>query len=76
MPTYNYTCKTHGTFSAQASMAEFDAPQNCPICQKPSPRDLVAAPQISTKGGRPKANQSGGATGRKVKHAPGCPCCS
>ena len=76
MPTYEYTCKQHGLFKATASLSEFDAPQNCPACNQPSPRNLISTPLLSTNTGRPKANQPGGHKGRKVKHAPGCPCCS
>lgn len=76
MPNYNYTCKTHGTFTKSAPLAEFEAPQNCPTCEKPAPKDFISAPQIATKGGRPKANMPGGGKGRQVKHAPGCSCCS
>lgn len=76
MPTYNYTCPTHGTFTANASMKAYKDPQNCPTCEKPSPRDFITAPQISTRNPRPKANQSGGPKGRELKHAPGCSCSS
>lgn len=76
MPTYEYTCKTHGVFHAQAHLSEFDAPQPCPICNKPAPRNLIAAPLIATNGQTSPKAQKGGHKGRKVKHAPGCPCCS
>ena len=76
MPTYNYTCPSHGTFSAHAAMADYDAPQKCPTCGRLSERDLISAPQISTRNPRPKANKSGGPTGRQLKHAPGCSCSS
>lgn len=74
MPTYEYTCKQHGPFKAMASLSEYEHPQNCPDCGKPAPRNLITAPQIATTGGKsPKADK---ANGRKVKHAPGCACCS
>lgn len=76
MPTYEYTCQQHGPFKATASLANFDTPQNCPTCHQLAPRNLMSAPLISTKGPRPKANQSAGHKGPKVKHAPGCACCS
>jgi len=75
MPFYEYVCKSHGPFTERASLADFDKPQNCPECEKSSPRNLMSTPEIGSNGERRKPKNAT-ATGRKVKHAPGCPCCS
>lgn len=75
MPLYEYTCKKHGSFTATASIAAFDEPQDCPDCGKQSPRNLMSTPQISFNGGqRPAAKKQG--KGVTVKHHAGCSCCS
>ncbi len=75
MPLYEYNCKKHGSFTATASIAAFDEPQDCPDCGKQSPRNLMSTPQISFKGGtRPAAQKEG--KGVTVRHHAGCSCCN
>ncbi|GJM03632.1 MAG: hypothetical protein DHS20C08_21330 [Rhodomicrobium sp.] len=75
MPTYEYNCKNHGSFTSNASINDFDQPQDCPECGIASPRNLLSAPQISFNGGKRPAAQKEG-KGVTVKHHAGCSCCS
>jgi putative FmdB family regulatory protein len=75
MPTYEYTCKKHGSFTSNASITDFDHPQDCPVCGIASPRNLLSTPQISFNGGKRPAAQKEG-KGVTVKHHAGCSCCS
>lgn len=86
MPTYDYACAGCGAFDAIRSIARRDEPAACPDCGAPSPRVLVAAPQLACMDG---AARGAHATNERAQHAPrstregygrlrhpsGCGCC-
>ena len=66
-------------------MSECDAPQNCPTCEKSSPRAILKAPNFfCMPSDRRKAiaiNERSAHTPKtlneyKASHRPGCGCCS
>jgi putative FmdB family regulatory protein len=68
MPFYDYDCPTCGSFTAMRPMAQFRAPTECPRCGTSSPRQLMAAPQLSASAGDPSF--AAGAC-----HPSACACC-
>lgn len=82
MPTYDYQCDAHGSFSAMRSIAQRDAACMCPECGSPARRVLVTAPSFADM---PQQTRFAHATNERSrhepvlasrKHGPGCSCCS
>jgi putative FmdB family regulatory protein len=69
MPTYDYDCKSCGSFSENRPMAEFALPQPCPACSEPAPRALTS-PAIGGASAEPAS-----ATPFR-SHPGGCSCCA
>lgn len=81
MPTYDYQCEAHGSFSALRSIAQRDAPCLCPQCGTPASRVLIAAPTFADMAGEVRQAH---ATNERARHepklasrthGPGCSCC-
>lgn len=82
MPTYDFHCEAHGSFSAMRSIAQRDAPCLCPACGQPAARQLISAPAFADMPGQLR---SAHATNERARHeprlasrthGPGCSCCS
>ncbi len=85
MPVYDYLCNDCGPFTDIRPMSECDAPQDCPTCEKSSPRAILKAPNFfCTPAEKRKAiavNERSAHAPRtldeyKASHGPGCGCCS
>ena len=50
MPLYEYRCNPCGEFEAWRSIAEYNAPMNCPNCHKPAQK-IFSAPNINLNSG-------------------------
>ena len=50
MPLYEYRCNPCGEFEAWRSMAEYDAPINCPDCDR-SAIKIFSAPNVNLNSG-------------------------
>jgi len=46
MPLYDYKCQQHGVFSELSTIANMEAPVDCPQCGVVSPRILALPPHI------------------------------
>ncbi|SFU16093.1 FmdB family zinc ribbon protein [Sedimentitalea nanhaiensis] len=79
MPIYTYTCNDCGTFDTWRTIVDATNEINCPICTKPSPRQ-VALPGLnlmnSTLRGYMSRSEKSGNEPRVVnkKHLAGCGC--
>jgi putative FmdB family regulatory protein len=85
MPVYEYLCGQCGPFTDMRPMAECDAPQGCPRCERLSPRVILTPPNFL---GMPADKRKAHATNERsanapkaigeynVSHGPGCGCCS
>ncbi len=85
MPVYEYLCETCGPFTDMRPMAEYEEPQDCPVCESLSPRVLLTAPRFSCM---PASQLKAHATNERSAHAPqtldqykashraNCSCCS
>ena len=50
MPLYEYRCKSCGEFEAWRSMSEYNAPINCPECDRVATK-IFSAPNINLNSG-------------------------
>jgi putative FmdB family regulatory protein len=85
MPTYDYGCRSCGTFSRIRPMSQRNTDQACPNCVMPSPRVIVAVPGFSTMKSSTRlahatnersAHAPQSSTARAYEtHSPGCGCC-
>lgn len=50
MPLYEYRCNPCGEFESLRSMAEYNAPINCPECDRPATK-IFSAPNINLNSG-------------------------
>src|SRR3979411_1398563 len=85
MPVYEYLCNDCGPFTDMRPLAEYDAPQDCPQCERESPRGILTAPAFfcmpSDKRKAPATNERSShapqpAEQYTASHGPGCGCFS
>jgi len=85
MPVYEYLCDRHGPFTSMRSMSEYQDPQPCPDCERPSSRVMLSVPYLSGLSSDRKAAHATNersahaplkADAYRAKHSPGCSCCS
>lgn len=50
MPLYEFRCEECGEFEAWRTLAEFDAPMKCPVCETVA-RRIICAPYINLNSG-------------------------
>lgn len=50
MPLYEYRCNPCGEFESWRSMSEYNAPINCPECDRPATK-IFSAPNINLNSG-------------------------
>jgi putative FmdB family regulatory protein len=83
MPLYEYECSDHGVFEQLASMAERQAAQPCPCCERPASRVIATATAVAAM---PAAARKAHALNERSRHQPrssaqlrhgkGCSCCA
>ena len=50
MPLYEYLCNPCGEFEVWRSLAEYNAPMNCPNCQQTAQK-IISAPNVNLNSG-------------------------
>ncbi|GAB4546627.1 MAG: hypothetical protein Tsb0014_41200 [Pleurocapsa sp.] len=50
MPLYEYRCDSCGEFEAWRSLSEYNAPMNCPQCDRNAPK-IFSAPNVNLNSG-------------------------
>ena len=50
MPLYEYRCRNCGEFEAWRTMAQYNAPADCPECDRPATK-IFSAPNINLNSG-------------------------
>ena len=81
MPTYDYSCRSCGEFSALRPLAQWRDPAPCPECGQSSPRVLGGAPALgalSSAVNRARAmNERSASEPRSTRggHGMDCGCC-
>jgi len=86
MPTYDYDCGRCGGFDAIRTLAQRDAPADCPACGAASPRVFVAAPRLALMAAGTRSAHQTNERARhepkmsrdyqRLKHPAGCGCCA
>ena len=69
MPLYEYRCNPCGEFEAWRSLAEYNAPTNCPNCDQPAQK-IFSAPNINLNSGSLSAISRKSSEPRLVKQEP------
>ena len=69
MPLYEYRCQACGEFEAWRSMSQYNAPMNCPECDRAATK-IFSAPNINLNSGSLSAIAKNSAEPRLVKQAP------
>ena len=68
MPLYEYRCKACGEFEAWRSMSQYNAPMNCPECDRPTTK-IFSVPNVNLNSGSLSAIAKTSAEPRLVKQA-------
>ncbi|MGF1540726.1 MAG: FmdB family zinc ribbon protein [Pleurocapsa sp.] len=66
MPLYEYRCNPCGEFEAWRNLSEYNAPMNCPECDRPAQK-ILSAPNINLNSGSLSAIARNSSEPRLVK---------